>query len=131
MSQIRSFFVGLPLACGVEPKLAKIYGEHLGALFDYEVTNPDGHFNRGNFSSVAKRMGYAFHGWTDFADPKRVSYAIRLSIFAAKCYAQNAKGLHADDITVSREILLIDEEENAEVSALLTVEQASTLSSWI
>ena len=131
MSQIRSFFVGLPLACGVEPKLAKIYGEHHGALFDYEVTNPKGEFASEKFEDSTKRLRYAFHGWTDFADPAKLHYGLMLAVYATNSHSHNAKGIKVDGLEHSRSVLSSQEADYPEVSALLTVEQASVLTYWV
>lgn len=131
MSNLRSFFVGLPLACGVEPKLAKVYGDHLGNLFDYEVTNPDGQFSRGRHDSTAKRLSYAFHGWSDFADPHKLHYGLMLAVFAAKAHDRNAKGIAVDGFDESKAVLSAQESNYPEISALLTVQEASVLTTWL
>jgi hypothetical protein len=131
MSNLRSFFVGLPLACGVEPKLAKVYGEHLGNLFDYEVTNPDGEFSRGRHGNTAKRLAYAFHGWSDFADPSKLHYGLMLAVFAANAYDKNAKGLKVDGFDESKAVLAAQEPDHPEIANLLTVQTASVLTTWV
>lgn len=130
MSTVRDFFVGLPLACGVEPNIAEVYGKHLGELFDYEIAHPYGVFSRDKLANTAKRMSYAFHGWPDFADPKKIGYALRLALFMANSYGKNAKGIDSPDLDFTKAILLNDEPYNPEVASLMSVEQASTMSNW-
>lgn len=131
MSKLRDFFVGLPAACGVEPEAAKMLGKQLGELFDFEVDHPESIFSAKSGQHIEDRMYPAVAHWMMFADDDKFDYAHDLLIYAARCHAINAKGASFKGIEDDRFSLETDEPNFPEISALLTVSEASTLSNWI
>lgn len=126
---IRNFLENLPAACGVPKELAKIEADHMVALFDFERANPGSLLSRNSFKSVDDRIHYGLK-WLRFADPDKVQYAVDLLIYAAKSIDANGKGVVVDGLAEDRDMLLTDEPDYPEISALMSVDQAGTLSNW-
>ena len=132
MSKIRDFYTRLPEACGVPEDLAAIYADHLGQLFDHEAKNPESVLARKLGQSVAGRLKPAFAGWDEFAQVPEVEYGKRLAIYAAAMYGWNSKDDgDPDELETEREYLASYEPEFPKIAALMTVDEASTLSNWI
>lgn len=130
-SRLRQFFVGLPDACGVPSGLAKIEGEANGGRFDLEKADPNSVFRQKQGQSTRHRMLPAYVAWSEFADSEALGYAIDLMVYAADCYGLNKEGLeHPQHIKDAQARLEFEEATHPQIKALLTVEEASTLSNW-
>jgi len=130
MSKLREFFVGLPAACGA--KNAEQWGGVNGLQFDFEVANPSSVFD-GTGKTIHERLETAF-GWAgrDFAKVDVETYARNLAALVSLAYAVNAKGRDdlKDEADLLASTLKLAEPQFPTVSALLTVDQASTQSIW-
>jgi len=128
---MRNFFVKLPSVCGLPDDLADIEGDRNGRIFDWELTHPHGLFARGNFESYEQRIAFAWSGWESLAQNQdALQYAKDLAVYACKCYSANAKGETIEGLDEDRAMLESDAIDFPEVTALLSVEQASVLTSW-
>lgn len=133
MSKLREFFVKLPEVCGVEPEVACMYGEHLGKLFDHEVKNPESVFRYRPGQSPRARLAPAFAGWSGLLHTDnlgKLEYARNLAVLCATSYAFT-KGI-ADQWEVDElaEILYRAEPAYPEIAALMSVDEAATLTNW-
>ena len=128
MSIIRNFVTKIPLACGVDPIIAKEFGKLNKRLFDLEKRNPNGPLNRKRFVSVADRLAVGIDPWKRFADPRKLAYAVALLEFAAKTI--DANGGEWKGKKEAKSDLALRQADNPEVAALMTVEQAATMGNW-
>lgn len=131
MSIIRDFVTKLPAACGVPDGLAEIYGELNGKLFDFELANPEGPLNADNFGDVYERISLGIHPWVDLGDPYRAGYAHKLLEFVAKTTKAKGGDWEGKEASKSKLLFLEGDPANAPIASLMTVEQASTLGSWV
>lgn len=127
----KSYFEGLPEACGVPHEVAVHAGKWEGALFDIEKGNPNSIFRRLPRQSIAARFKPAFAAWEAFADPKELAYAKRLTYFLAASHNYNVKGIGVKKLLQAEAILLkAQEHEHPKIAALLTVDQAAAQGEW-
>lgn len=130
-SRLRTFFIELPRACGVPDELATIEGIANAGRFDLEVANPNSVFRDRPGLTTRHRMRPAFLAWQEFADQKRLAYAIDLACYAADCYKCNKEGKpHPKELVDTGARLAIVELDQPEVSALYAVSEATTQGQW-
>lgn len=129
MESIRDFVIALPKACGVPDGLAEIYGELNAKLFDWEIANPDGALNRKNFESVVDRVNLGICAWESLVPFYKTVYARDLLVFAARTV--DAGGGDWRGKQEEKESLLKLESQRPEISALMTVDQASVQGNWV
>lgn len=130
MGLARNFAVGLPKACGVPEGLDELYADHQGRLFDFDLQHGDGATHRRNFKGYEDRLLPGFSWKAYAANQGAVDYALDLAVYAAKCIDVNTKGAEIKGLADDRVMLEADELDHPEVAALLTVEQASTMTAW-
>ena len=130
-SLIRNLVVGLPAACGVPEGIAEIAGGTNGLMFDWEKEHPGSVLRRIEGISELYRLEPAFSLWEKFAEHEAVTYAKYLLVYVAKVTAFNSKGI-GDKVSLEtdRERLEEMEPDFPKIKALMTVEQASVLTSW-
>lgn len=129
MSKIRDYFISIPKVCGVSNSEA--WGEMNRLAFDHEIANPGSVFSRLDTVSVEERLLPAF-GFMVCPSVSKDSaeYAIKLATLASMAYGLT-KGI-GDKLDVSRltEEVKMLEPWYPQVSNLLTVDEASTLTVW-
>lgn len=130
--KIRDFFTGLPAACGVPREIADGYAKKLGEKFDLEKRDPKSMYARQPGQTVEERMAPAFEEWVQFATDKGAAeYARDLAVYVAKRDLYNRKGEgNLMELEEDAAYLTADEPMYPEISALLTVAEASILTSW-
>jgi hypothetical protein len=129
MSRLREFFSKLPEACGVEN--AEAYGKMNELAFDYEVANKDSQFSRKAGVSASARLLPAFGFRVDpDHDQDAADYAFQLATLAEMAYSLT-KGIgDKQEVDMLAEELDTVEADFPAISALLTVQEASTMGQW-
>lgn len=126
MSKAKKFFQGLPLACGVDPDLAKVYRAHIGKLYRLEMRDQASALRGKPGQTVEQRLAPAFAGWEGFADKKSVTFAKHLGHFLAKSHAFHFHGEgNLLELADERQEIEAVAGEYPKVTALLSVETAA------
>lgn len=126
MSKAKKFFQGLPLACGVDPELAKVYRTHIGKLYAHEMRDKNSALSGKPGQTIDQRLAPAFAGWEAFADRKKVEFAKRLGHFLAKSHAFYFHGTgDSVELSAERQELESVAQQFPEVTALMSVATAA------
>ena len=126
MSKAKKFFQGLPLACGVDPAVAKIYRSHLGKLYAHELRDGKSPMKARPGQTINERLAPAFDGWERFADKGKVGFAKKLAHFLAASHNFYFHGA-GDDVELSAERQALEKtaSQYPEVTKLLSVSTAA------
>ncbi len=132
MTTLKEYFSKGPEVCGVSAPIAGSYYRHLGELFDIEKADMESQMARKNFLSVADRMSLAYDGWHRFVTkPDAFAFFQVLGNFAAASYGFNKYGIgDKEELQKIKDDLETQAEYFPEVTAMMTVEEASVLTSW-
>jgi hypothetical protein len=128
MSIVRDFVTKLPQACGAK---SPAWGKMNQLAFDHEVAHPVSEFSHAEGQSVEERLAPGFGFTVDpLVDQMAANYGRRLLELAAVAYAASKGEVPSELVSSLRSKLASREADFPNVSALMTVEQASTLGSW-